>query len=90
MKLTKAERETIVNFNEGSDEADIFTYRRDWQRKLESMGFRPNLVNDHGGKGYPVPKSLVDKPPRKPKRLSDVQKQNLHQRLNRKPILEKK
>jgi len=89
MKPTKAERETIVNFNEEDNTADIFTYRKDWQRKLESMGYKPDLVNRYGGKGYTVPKSLVITPPRKPKRLSDMQKQELHERLNKKPILRK-
>jgi len=90
MALTKAEKETIVNFNEEEEVAYIFTYRKNWQRKLESMGYKPDFENDYKGKGYTVPKSLVITPPRKPKRLSDTQKQKLHQRLSEKPILRKK
>jgi len=89
-RLTKYERETIVNFNEEEEVAYIFTYRKDWQRKLESMGYKPDFENIHKGRGYRVPKSLVIKPPRKNKRLSQKQKENLHQRLGKKSILSEK
>lgn len=81
MRLTKDEKETIVNFNEASEEADVFTYRKDWQRKLEALGYKPDFMNRYGGKGYTVPKSLVIKPPRKPKRMTKKQKQELRERL---------
>lgn len=34
MKLSKYEKETIVNFNEGEDEASIYTYNADLKRRL--------------------------------------------------------
>ena len=90
MSLTKYERETIVNFNELEDVGYIFTYRKDWQRKLETMGFTPDYTNSHGGKEYTVPKSLVVKPPHKPRKLSNQQKEELRQRMRQTSILKRK
>jgi hypothetical protein len=37
MKPTKYEKETIINYNEGEQEAVIYTYNADLKRRLESF-----------------------------------------------------
>jgi hypothetical protein len=39
-KLTKYEKETIINYNEGEQEAVIFTYNVDLKRRLEHFSRR--------------------------------------------------
>ena len=39
MPLTRYEQETIINFNEAEDTADVFTYNERWIRHLEGLGF---------------------------------------------------
>ena len=36
MALSKLERETIITYNEAEAEAEIYTYHRPLQRKLEN------------------------------------------------------
>ena len=80
-KLTRHEKETIINFNEGEKEAYIFTYNKKWQRHLETvMLLKPTETNDVGGKTYILPKDRIRLP--QPKRkLSDKQKKQLADRL---------
>lgn len=80
-KLTKFEKETIINFNEGENEAYIFTYNKKWQRHLETvMLLKPEETNDVGGKTYTLPKDRIRLP--QPKRkLSDKHKKLLADRL---------
>ena len=67
-KLTRYEKETIINFNEGENEAYIFTYNKKWQRHLETvMLLKPEETNDVGGKTYILPKDRIRLP--QPKRV---------------------
>lgn len=80
--LTALELETIINFNQGSPDAEIFTYERTWQKHLEQkLGLIPTLDNGYGGKGYKLPKSLIHMP-RAKKQLSEQTKKNLAERLS--------
>lgn len=65
-RLSKYERETIINFNEGDNEACIFTYNKIWQKHLEQkLGLVPVMDNGSGGKEYRIDKKRI-KPPRAP------------------------
>ena len=67
MSLILPEKETIINFNEGEEHAHIFTYNKTWQSHLEKdLGLTPTLKNQHGGRGYKLPKKLIPMP-RKPR-----------------------
>ncbi len=70
MRLTKAERETIIIFNELEEIAHIFTYNKAWQTHLErKLGLKATMDNGFGGREYDIHKSRI-KPPRAPKTLS--------------------
>jgi hypothetical protein len=80
-KLTRYERETIINFNEGDDMASIFTYNRAWQKHLEKrLGLKPTMDSGFGGKAYEIPKKRI-RPPRAPLRLSLEARAKLAERL---------
>lgn len=80
-KLTKYERETIINFNEGDDMASIFTYNRAWQKHLEKrLGLKPSMDNGYGGKAYEIPKKRI-RPPRAPVKLSTEARAKLSKRM---------
>jgi predicted mannosyl-3-phosphoglycerate phosphatase (HAD superfamily) len=73
--------ETVINFNEGNATAYLFTYETAWQKHLEQkLGLKPTLVNDSGGKGYQLPKSLIHMPQAK-RRVSDERKVALQNTL---------
>jgi len=65
MPLTRYEQETIINFNEAEDTADVFTYNEKWQRHLESLGFKSYRTNSFGGKDYTIPKHMIHLPRKK-------------------------
>lgn len=89
MNLTKYERETILNFNEGDRDASVYTHNRPMMRKLEK------LAKDHPGecrlyktthdgqaKEFYVPKSWIRIiPPRKSVVLTKEQKQQRRELL---------
>jgi hypothetical protein len=80
-KLTSYEQETIINFNEAEDTADIFTYNRAWQRHLEDkLGLKPVMDNGYGGKEYEVSKKRI-RPPMAPRKLSAEAKAKAVERL---------
>ena len=88
MRLTKQEKETIINFNEGDDIAYIYTCSKSWINHLEKkLGLRSTTIYSYA-REYECPKSWVIKP-RKPKKLSQEQRQELSQRLLKKSILSK-
>lgn len=71
MKLTRAEQETIITFNEADSTAEVFTYNSRMQRTLARLaGTRPGEVthiktSPEGGTTYTTPKGWVKiKPPR--------------------------
>ena len=68
-------------FNQGSYIADVFTYEKTWQRRLEQgLGLKATLINDSGGKGYQLPKSLIVMP-RAKRKYSEETKKKMAQRL---------
>ena len=86
-RLTNYEQETIINFNKAEDVAYIFTYEKTWQKHLESrLGLKPVMDNGFGGKEYELPKTRI-KPPRAPRRLSDLAKKKLAERLHGNRVL---
>ena len=86
--LTAYELETVINFNQEEKLVHIFTYEMTWQRHLEQkLGLKPTLVNDSGGKGYDLPKTLIHMPQAKrqvsPERKAALQKVLTKARQNR-------
>ena len=70
--VTRAEMETIVNFNKEDKEADVFTYEPSWQKHIEQrLHIQSYDDNGFGGKSYHVPKSVIPKPraPRSGRRI---------------------
>lgn len=65
MKLTKYEKETIVLFNEGEDEASIYTYNAGLRKRLAAFSKKhPNLCrlekeHGQGGVSYTLDKSRL-------------------------------
>ena len=65
MALSKLERETIITYNEAEAEAEIYTYNRPLQRKLERLALeRPEEVkilcaDRTGSKTFRLPKKFV-------------------------------
>lgn len=79
MGLTKAEQETIINFNEADEMAHVFTYNQRWQKHLEALGFPPWRTNNFGGKDYTLPRHML-RLPRGKKHLSPEARQKLADR----------
>lgn len=60
---SKAERETIITFNEEDGTAEVFTYSTRWQRILrERCKGKLIIENQYGGQGYEIPKSFIRVP----------------------------
>ncbi len=65
MRLTPAERETIILFSDADDTASVYTFDRRLIRKLDSLCCKcPDEVceerrSGHGAKNYIVPKNCV-------------------------------
>lgn len=64
-KLTKYEKETIILFNEGEDEASIYTYNAGLRKRLAAFSKKhPDLCRmekscDQGGVSYVLDKSRL-------------------------------
>lgn len=86
MRLTRQEQETIINFNQGEATAYIYTCSKSWIRHFEKV-LKLNPTTTHSyAREYECSKAWIRKP-RKPRKMSDEQKQKLQQRLSQKPIL---
>ena len=65
MKLTPAERETIILFSDADDTASVYTFDRRLIKKLDSLCHKcPDEVYEeqcpgHGARNYIVPKNCV-------------------------------
>ncbi len=65
MTLTKYEKETIINYNEGEQEASIYTFNADLKRRLAEFSQKyPNLCKlekstAEGGVTYVMDKSRL-------------------------------
>ena len=77
--LRNTEQETIINFNEAEDTADVFTYNERWIRYLEGLGFTAYMVNSFGGKDYTIPKHMIHLP-RPKKQFSAEEKARMVER----------
>lgn len=73
--MTPAERETVIQFDDGDEMATIYTCHRRWQTRLRRMGFEPE-ASDRGGETYRVPRAFIGLPraPRQGQSLSPEQK----------------
>ena len=87
MTLPSYEQETIINFNKEEKIAYIFTYEKTWQKHLEGkLELKPVMDNGFGGKEYELPKKMI-RPPRAPRKLSDLTKKKLAEQLHRNRVL---
>ena len=81
MRDTQEERETIITYNQGPDEAHIFTCDPVLMRHLESKGVRPERIETAGGrisaKEYRVPKRWVKVNP--PRQVTESQREAARQ-----------
>lgn len=65
MPLSKLERETIITYNEAEAEAEIYTYNRPLQRKLEKLSqehpedVKILCTDKTGSKTFRLPKKFV-------------------------------
>ena len=75
MKLSKYEQETIINFNAGERNATLYTRDRKVMRELDE------LVGKYPDKTYSFSKTCVKY--RKPRTLSEVQKEQARERMKR-------
>ena len=86
MQLSRAERETIINFNEGEDTAYIYTCNQRWMRQLEKYGFKADREYAIKGRVYAkefeVPKELI-RIPRPPTRKELAQRRAQAERLRK-------
>ena len=88
MKLSKHERETIINFNEAEPTASVYTHNKALRRKLDKLAEeRPEdcrCVSESRGDqagDYIVPKTWIKvRPPRKLV-LTDEQREAMRDRL---------
>ena len=81
--LTAYEKETIINFNEADELADIYTHSKKWQKHLEQkLGLKPTAVNSQGGKSYEIDKKRI-RPPRALNQLSEEARAKLVERLTK-------
>ena len=85
MKLTRYEQETIINFNAGDQIATIYTRDPVVMRKVDALVVEyPDIYKCIGetdiDKTYEMPKSFVSY--RKPRRLSDEQREAAKKRIN--------
>lgn len=78
MNLKKAEKETVIRFDESEDTAVIYTCSPVWKRKLQKLVLehakiaRLKEVDGFGGETYLLPKRLVKLSA--PRALSEAQK----------------
>jgi len=59
--MTPAERETVIQFDEASQTASVYTCHVRWQRHLRRLGLEP-VAQDQGGETFEVPKAWLRLP----------------------------
>lgn len=82
MRLTRQERETIINFNEAEETANVYTYNQKLIHKLEAID-RPECVLKRKGDmwaEYDVPKTWVKITP--PRVYTEEQRRIMGNRLH--------
>lgn len=87
MSLTKIEQETIILFNEGEADAEVYTHNVKLKKKLEMVAkknptlYRLKDKNAHGGVSYAFPKKYLTIIFRE--EMSDKQHQNAIKQLQK-------
>lgn len=89
MIRTRIEQETIINFNEGEDEASVYTFNHGLQRKLLALAEeRPEEVKPagthcpEGAVEYIIPKWWIRVyPPREKRELTEEQLKAARERM---------
>ena len=86
MKLTRYEQETIISFNAGEQTATVYTRDPAVMRKVDALVIEyPDTYKCIGetdiDKTYEMPKSFVSY--RKPRRLSEEQREAAKERIKR-------
>jgi hypothetical protein len=74
-KGSKRERETIINFNEESETASIWTASEVIHRRLLKLGYMPSQDNERSAV-FEIPKRDI-KLPRPKRTMSEAQRQKL-------------
>ena len=81
MELELSERETIISWDEAGKMANIYTHNPRWIKHLEkTLGLKPVMQNDVGGKEYEIDKHRIPLP-RAPRKLTDEARAKLGKRL---------
>jgi len=71
MVVPKADRETIILFNEADSTASIYTYSKKWIKHLEiKLGVKPSRIEGLA-REYEVSKKWI-KLPRKPRKMKGI------------------
>jgi len=73
MTVTREEKETIINFNEGDPMVNVFTCNERWQRRMKQMGIEPIRTEGKAGE-YEFPKKWL-RLPVKPPQLTQEERQ---------------
>ena len=86
MKLTRYEQETIINFSADDQTATLYTRDPAVMRKVDALVIEyPDIYKCLGetdiDKTYEMPKSFISY--RKPRRLSDEQREAAKKRMNK-------
>lgn len=84
MKLTKYEKETIINFNDAEQTASVYTHNRRWKNRLAELAsqfpgqIRLEREDKTGSATYIVSKALITvrKPYSEERRQADKQRVN--------------
>jgi hypothetical protein len=78
-KGLKHERETIINFNEESDTASIWTASEVVYRRLKKLGYMPSQDNERSA-AFEIPKRDIKLP--RPKRvMSEARRERIRESL---------
>lgn len=59
--MTPAERETVIQFDDATQTASVYTCHVRYQRHLRRLGLEP-VAQDQGGETFEVPKSWLRLP----------------------------
>lgn len=79
VKLTREEKETIINFNEGEPMVNVLTYNKRWQRRMKEMGIEPIRIEGQA-KEYEFPKKWL-RLPVKPRQLTPDERERRRKSL---------
>ena len=81
--LTREDRETVINFNEGDPMVNVFTYDKRWQHRMAEMGIKA-IRTEGQAREYEFPKKWL-RLPVKPRQLTQAQREAAGKRLQTVP-----